>query len=213
MFAWGWVYRAFSPFHVRETRNMVPIREFAELVLDTAVRGSQNPSAAAQDGSRDSNRSSTTAKSKDGPTTSRDTTAISSGGSISKDGGGRRIEHEGVTDTSVSGRREREVAEKVGHDEDEQEGVMVGQEVAPPQRAEGGGGRGRSAERAAGKSDLPGNVGLRTALSNMAARESHKAYPGSMVDEVSQPKRFFPVMTSVCSQILRDVLHSGSRNS
>ncbi|CAN0218529.1 unnamed protein product, partial [Hapterophycus canaliculatus] len=39
MFAWGWVYRALSPFHAREARNMIPIREFAELVLDTAVRG------------------------------------------------------------------------------------------------------------------------------------------------------------------------------
>lgn len=39
MFAWSWVYRAFSPFHARETRNMEPIREFAELVLKSAVGG------------------------------------------------------------------------------------------------------------------------------------------------------------------------------
>lgn len=37
MFAWGWVYRAFSPFQKQETKNMIPIREFAELVLQDSI--------------------------------------------------------------------------------------------------------------------------------------------------------------------------------
>lgn len=37
MLTWDWAYRAFSRLHRRELRNMGPIRKFAELVLETAI--------------------------------------------------------------------------------------------------------------------------------------------------------------------------------
>lgn len=36
MFGGEWIYRTFSPLYVRESRNMGPIKEFAELVLETS---------------------------------------------------------------------------------------------------------------------------------------------------------------------------------
>ncbi|CAM9570341.1 unnamed protein product [Pylaiella littoralis] len=128
MFAWGWAYRAFSPFHARETRNMVPIREFAELVLETATAGGSNLDSDVTDG-------------------------VGNNRSSSPSGGG-----------------------------DHEEGVVGREAVSRPVEEEE-----HSVEGAAGKAlaapQVTAAANPNTALSNMAARDSHRAYPGSMVDE------------------------------
>lgn len=151
MFAWGWAYRAFSPFHARETRNMVPIREFAELVLETATAGSGNPH-----NSRSNNNNS--------------------GSSCRPGGNGDHEEEEGV--------------------------VMGGEAVARRVRRKSSGeGAAAAAAAAAGSSTTATSaaaaVDANTALSSMAARESHKAYRGSMVDEVSQSPALLPIFIFV----------------
>lgn len=60
MFAGDWIYRTFSPLYVRESRNMGPIQEFAELVLETSgVLGNDEASCEARStNSRGSGKSS-----------------------------------------------------------------------------------------------------------------------------------------------------------
>ncbi|CAM9273988.1 unnamed protein product [Ectocarpus sp. 4 AP-2014] len=140
MFAWGWVYRAFSPFHARETKNMLPIREFAELVIETAVA----------DGGR--NQPEHGVRCTDG--NSRDTAEGSSDGDTT------------VTNSSTS-RRANRVEGATGR-----EAVSAPIEEGTREEGIGKAAGGRSGENAP-----------KTALFNMAARESHRAYPGSMVDE------------------------------
>ncbi|CAN0259012.1 unnamed protein product [Ectocarpus fasciculatus] len=152
MFAWGWVYRAFSPFHARETKNMLPIREFAELVIETAVaEGGEN---LPEDGVRRTGDNS------------RDTAGGSSNGVTT------------VTNSGTSRKRGQ-----IG-------GAAGGEAVSAPleegggieeRLAAGGSLRDEGAGTAAG--GRRGENSLKTALFNMAARDSHKAYPGSMVDE------------------------------
>ncbi|CAM9236940.1 unnamed protein product [Ectocarpus sp. 13 AM-2016] len=152
MFAWGWVYRAFSPFHARETKNMLPIREFAELVIETAVA----------DGGRNQPEHGVRCTGGD----SRDTAGGSSTGETT------------VTSRSTTRRTNRV------------EGAMGREAVSAPIEKGGGSGErsaisGGSREEGTGTAagGRSGEKAPKTALFNMAARESHRAYPGSMVDE------------------------------
>ncbi|CAN0356191.1 unnamed protein product, partial [Ectocarpus sp. 8 AP-2014] len=152
MFAWGWVYRAFSPFHARETKNMLPIREFAELVIETAVA--------------------------DGGKNQPEHGVRCTGGNCRDTAGGSSTGDTTVTNSSTSRKTNRV------------EGAMGREAVSAPieegggsgeRSAVGGGSREEGTGMAAG--GRSGENAPKTALFNMAARESHRAYPGSMVDE------------------------------
>lgn len=132
---------------------MLPIREFAELVIETAVAqgGKKQP----EDGVRCTGDNS------------RDTAGGSSTGDTT------------VTNSGTS-RRTSLI-----------EGAVGGEAVSAP--LEEGGGSGERSAAGEGSEEGTGTAAggrggenvPKTALSNMAARESHKEYPGSMVDEVS----------------------------
>eukprot|EP00752_Nemacystus_decipiens_P013048 g11543.t1 len=154
MFAWGWVYRTFSPFHAKETRNMRPIREFAELVLESAGRaggGGVNPAPDRSDGAG-------IRHSDDG---SRDVADGSGSGS------GRRSPTSSGGSSGSNGARGRGRA-----------GAAPGEDDFPPSWSAGDG-RGRLA----GTPGSGARAAPKTALVNMAARESHRAYPNAMLDE------------------------------
>eukprot|EP00903_Cladosiphon_okamuranus_P014695 g13621.t1 len=160
MFAWGWVYRAFSPFYAKEMQNMGPIREFAELVLDTAARASGTDSPAAGErggtGSRNcSNGSRDVAGGSDGARRTFGTSSSGGGCNNSNGAGGRRDRAGGAAaggePISVGG----------------VEGTWSEPRACAPEAGEG-----------AGAAAAP-----KTALFNMAARESHRAYPNAMLDE------------------------------
>ncbi len=171
MFAWGWVYRAFSPLHAREARNMGPIREFAELVLKSAAEagGSSRPGA------------------RSGGSTSRETTGSSVGSSGSSSGGSSGSSGSssgGSSGSSVTGRDHRGGEVVPGLAASLPRAGECGGERPPSSTASAGAAAGGGAGMAAAAA--AGGVGPRTALFKMATRESHRVYPGSMVDEVSR---------------------------
>lgn len=247
MFAWSWVYRAFSPFHARETRNMEPIREFAELVLKTAIGGAPGdtgPSSGNNSGRDElaasvggygevgredaaANRGGCCGSSVElGISHGQGDDAVKGDGRDSGEGSGSQAAGPGESDycgaaegsgrgqgsghearVSVAGREgcggggtgetsvsrdcprgehardtggERE-AEGGGGDGD---GVKATATVERETRPDGGGGGG-GGEASSADAKAEGRKGeFRTALSDMAGRESHRVYPGSMIDEV-----------------------------
>lgn len=170
MFAWGWVYRSISPLHRRETRNMVPIRKFAELVLRTAIDDHGNAKE------MESNRTHRGRPSKEAPEMfakgrGAPHLPVAPGNGILEDKNGVDRVNACETDSTMA-------EERVGGDGwagfggqgQSSRYVSTAQGVHKPLigRGEGEGGR------------------RCTALSDMAARESHQKYPNSMVDEVTR---------------------------
>ncbi|CAN0085044.1 unnamed protein product, partial [Laminaria digitata] len=149
MFAWGWAYRAFSPFHAQETRNMGPIRAFAELVLDASVGGKRvgvgaGVGVGARGGTGD--------------------------GGVGE--GGRGSSSSSSSDSSDKSDSDRK--------RKTYEGVRGG-----GGRGAGGKGRGpgKAAVGVAAAAAAGVGTGAKTALSEMAERESHRKHPDAMVDE------------------------------
>ncbi|CAM9908795.1 unnamed protein product, partial [Sphacelaria rigidula] len=138
MFAWSWAYRAFSRLHRRELRNMEPIRDFAELVLETAISEGD---------------------------TSGECGAMRNG----LENGSGLLENATTTESEHPGNGG---SERVIGDQVVQERVGNGVGVA-------------SGNGTVARKEWSSGVGRRrrTALSNMAERESHRKYPNAMLDE------------------------------
>lgn len=244
MFAWSWAYRAFSRLHRRELRNMEPIRDFAELVLETAIsegdtsgecgamrNGLENDSLVFRRG--EVNRNGTVDeerrcvpttivkkneeeggigdKMEDGSFEAK-RGELETGNTEGNPGGNGRmddyclkarcgeLENDSALEDDRRGLLENATTTESEHPENGGSERVVGDQVV--QEREGNGVGVASGNGTVARKEWSSGVGRRrrTALSNMAERESHRKYPNAMLDEVCSMLMFFlPILLSSVS--------------
>ncbi|CAM9590298.1 unnamed protein product, partial [Ascophyllum nodosum] len=162
MFAGGWIYRAFSPLHARETRNMKPIREMAKLVLEAAAYGNDPARQSSEDYRRG--------------------VAVGVGGSRNESRGGPAG---GRTETGSSSSSSSNGSDVTGRIKKTERGRPTAVAASRRENAIDGQGRGQGDGRGTAKR----SAARRTALAEMAGRESHRGHDhhhdhrDSMIDE------------------------------